>query len=322
MCGRESEERARQILERVVTDVHDIKSELAYISRSHRELAGNFYALHRHLFDNGFIPKGQLTAEPVVDVVLARTLEPSANDALTSDQPHAGLARDIVAREGFCFRGVHGQQRCGMAANVRSQAIFEHQNHSRYPLESSESSSGGSYGLSASSERGPVSTANGRVAGSISSTSGSSGCASRPGVVENLDTEDSDGEYAIYPERVQDGSEQRTTLMIRNIPSKYSHMMLVTLLQTLVDITELNLVYIPVSNQNGRNKGYAFVDCAGAAAVIKLRAALHGQQWPEFNSGKVCKVVFSRLQGADGLDRLFSNLEKVSTGAHSKLFSL
>jgi len=128
----------------------------------------------------------------------------------------------------------------------------------------------------------------------------------------------------IHPQRVLEGLEKRTTLMMRNIPRRHTHQMLIGLLQTIVDLSEMDLVYLPICSQSGRNKGYAFISCTSGKVVIKLFKALHKQQWSEPSSGKVCEVCFSRLQGLAALSALheFERSESRSSNGQSKTFKL
>ncbi|KAH7315752.1 hypothetical protein KP509_21G063900 [Ceratopteris richardii] len=104
----------------------------------------------------------------------------------------------------------------------------------------------------------------------------------------------------------------KTTLMIRNIPNKYTQEMLIAMLDehcmecnrslsqepsgSLEPISAFDFVYLPIDFKNRCNLGYAFVNLTTPQATRRLHRAFHGRQWDEFNSRKICEVSYARLQ--------------------------
>ncbi|KAI5065430.1 hypothetical protein GOP47_0020125 [Adiantum capillus-veneris] len=111
----------------------------------------------------------------------------------------------------------------------------------------------------------------------------------------------------------------RTTLMIKNIPNKYSQQMLLSLLDhhcieynsQIVDFSEpesaYDFVYLPIDFKNRCNLGYAFVNFTTGLATLKFYKAFHAQQWEAFNSRKVCDIKYARVQGRRALENHFCN---------------
>nr|XP_024397185.1 protein terminal ear1-like isoform X2 [Physcomitrium patens]XP_024397186.1 protein terminal ear1-like isoform X2 [Physcomitrium patens]PNR39818.1 hypothetical protein PHYPA_020098 [Physcomitrium patens] len=126
-------------------------------------------------------------------------------------------------------------------------------------------------------------------------------------------------QYLFDETGVQTNDTQRTTLMIKNIPNKYSQQMLLSLLDThciecnkrLEDpnepISAYDFVYLPIDFKNRCNLGYAFVNFTTVQATMRLYRAFHLQQWEEFNSRKVCHVTYARVQGRAALEEHFKN---------------
>ncbi|KAJ7522727.1 hypothetical protein O6H91_18G024300 [Diphasiastrum complanatum] len=120
-------------------------------------------------------------------------------------------------------------------------------------------------------------------------------------------------------EAVSNSSSPRTTLMIRNIPNKYSQQMLLDLLdqhclrcnKQIVDPNEAlsayDFVYLPIDFKNKCNLGYAFVNFTTVEATVRLYKAFHSQQWEAFNSRKICQVTYARVQGKSALEEHFRN---------------
>jgi len=107
-------------------------------------------------------------------------------------------------------------------------------------------------------------------------------------------------------ERVASGEDQRTTLMLRNLPNKYTQPMLVdTLLEN--HKGAFDFIYLPVDFEQNANVGYAFINLVHPRLIIKFYADFHGHKWSKFNSSKVCEVAYARLQGKASLITHFQN---------------
>lgn len=114
-------------------------------------------------------------------------------------------------------------------------------------------------------------------------------------------------------------SEARTTVMIKNIPNKYSQQMLLSMLdqhciscnERITDPSEpfsaYDFVYLPIDFKNKCNLGYAFVNMTTSKATWKLYKAFHKQPWEAFNSRKICEVTYARVQGRVALEDHFRN---------------
>jgi len=87
-----------------------------------------------------------------------------------------------------------------------------------------------------------------------------------------------------------------TTVMLRNIPNKYTQP---TLLQALDDKGFkgiYNFFYLPVDYKNHCNMGYAFINFVDHQGAMKFMNAFKGYQLPA-KSTKVCDTCWARVQG-------------------------
>lgn len=108
-------------------------------------------------------------------------------------------------------------------------------------------------------------------------------------------------QYAFSVEEAQSGrKDARATLMIRNIPNKYTQPMLLELLERDFAGT-YDFFYLPMDVRNRCNLGYAFVNFVAAKHTVPFYRAFQGRTWLEFNSKKVCEVTFARVQGRKAL---------------------
>ena len=99
------------------------------------------------------------------------------------------------------------------------------------------------------------------------------------------------GKFDLDPVRVREGTDTRTTLMLRNIPNKYNQRML---LQT-IDETHrgtYDFFYLPIDFKNKCNMGYAFINMLDTKHVLSFFVNFCGKGWEKFNSEKVrsCKT--------------------------------
>ncbi|XP_020576897.1 protein terminal ear1-like [Phalaenopsis equestris] len=114
--------------------------------------------------------------------------------------------------------------------------------------------------------------------------------------------------------------DSRTTVMIKNIPNKYSQMLLLRMLDNHCircneeigereeeAFSSYDFVYLPIDFNNKCNVGYGFVNLTSPEAAVRLHKAFHEQPWEVFNSRKICQVNYARLQGLEALKEHFKN---------------
>ncbi|KAI3720365.1 hypothetical protein L6452_21281 [Arctium lappa] len=115
--------------------------------------------------------------------------------------------------------------------------------------------------------------------------------------------------------------DSRTTVMIKNIPNKYSQKLLLNMLDNhCIHCNEMvvagddeeppssyDFVYLPIDFVNKCNVGYGFVNMTSPVAARRLYAAFHRQNWEVFNSKKICEVSYARLQGLEALKEHFKS---------------
>lgn len=87
----------------------------------------------------------------------------------------------------------------------------------------------------------------------------------------------------------------RTTLMIKNIPNKYTQKML---LQTIDEqFSRLyDFFYLPIDFKNKCNVGYAFINMVKPSYILPFTKRFNQRKWERFNSEKVCHISYARIQ--------------------------
>eukprot|EP00347_Sterkiella_histriomuscorum_P003545 403363882 len=103
--------------------------------------------------------------------------------------------------------------------------------------------------------------------------------------------------------------DQRTTIMIKNIPNKYTQKMLLSKINE-NHRDKYDFFYLPIDFKNKCNVGYAFINFVDSIFILKFFEELNGKRWECFNSEKVCEITYGRIQGKHQLIEHFdtSNL--------------
>ncbi|CAH0481186.1 unnamed protein product [Peronospora belbahrii] len=114
------------------------------------------------------------------------------------------------------------------------------------------------------------------------------------------------GEFSLSINKVVSGADKRTTLMIRNIPNKYTQQMLLTEINR-NHCGNYDFFYLPIDFKNKCNMGYAFINFIEAARIEAFHQEFDGQKWTNFNSEKVCAISYARLQGKQAMVARFQN---------------
>jgi hypothetical protein len=110
---------------------------------------------------------------------------------------------------------------------------------------------------------------------------------------------------------VREGADIRTTLMIKNIPNKYSQKMLLAA----VDENHhgyYDFFYLPIDFKNKCNVGYAFINFINFRSIVPFYEEFNNKKWEKFNSEKVCEITYARIQGKSALIGHFQNSSLMS----------
>ncbi|EMR08721.1 hypothetical protein PNEG_02898 [Pneumocystis murina B123] len=118
----------------------------------------------------------------------------------------------------------------------------------------------------------------------------------------NLITEKNKVNY----DRITRGLDMRTTIMIKNIPNKFTQQML----QEYIDATNsktYDFLYLRIDFRNRCNVGYAFVNFIDPISIVTFGQARVGTKWNRFHSDKICDISYANIQGKECLIEKFRN---------------
>ena len=106
----------------------------------------------------------------------------------------------------------------------------------------------------------------------------------------------------IHIENILKSKDKRTTLIIRNIPNRYT---ISLLLQELNQnyARKYDVVYLPQDYMNNSNLGFGFINFLEHMYLIMFYEEFIGKKWNCFNSNKRCQLAYSKYQGKNELTK-------------------
>jgi len=87
------------------------------------------------------------------------------------------------------------------------------------------------------------------------------------------------------------------TVMMRNLPNKYTQHMLLEELNKSGFLGTFDFLYLPIDPDTNANRGYAFINFISPGSAWMLRMTYEGRKMSRFNSDKVVSVSPAALQG-------------------------
>ncbi|KAH8052839.1 RNA binding-protein [Aureococcus anophagefferens] len=114
------------------------------------------------------------------------------------------------------------------------------------------------------------------------------------------------GDFAFDQNKAAAGGDARTTLMVRNIPNKYTQKAVLEELDVKFANT-YDFFYLPIDFKNKCNVGYAFINLVVSKDALRLFKEFNGRRWTCFRSGKVCAITYARIQGKQAMIQRFQN---------------
>jgi hypothetical protein len=87
------------------------------------------------------------------------------------------------------------------------------------------------------------------------------------------------------------------TVMMRNLPNKYSQRMLLAEINHTGFLGTFDFVYLPIDPETNANRGYAFLNFVSSGIAWMFKSSYDGRKMNRFNSSKVVSVMPATLQG-------------------------
>ncbi|KAF2031403.1 hypothetical protein EK21DRAFT_88115 [Setomelanomma holmii] len=110
----------------------------------------------------------------------------------------------------------------------------------------------------------------------------------------------------VIRKRIDDGSDVRTTIMLRNIPNKMDWLQLKAILDAAC-FGSYDFVYLRIDFKSACNVGYAFINFHNVRGIAMLMDKIQGRLWLGFRSVKAAEISYATIQGREALVQKFRN---------------
>lgn len=110
--------------------------------------------------------------------------------------------------------------------------------------------------------------------------------------------------FTIAPSLIHQNS--KLTVMLKNIPNKYTSAMLINLLNE-DHYGCYDFLYLRMDFLNECNVGYAFINFVNTDYLCTFYYKVHGRGWTKYSSNKIAEVTYASIQGIEALYRKFRN---------------
>ena len=108
--------------------------------------------------------------------------------------------------------------------------------------------------------------------------------------------------YEINIKKILTFEDKRTTLMIRNIPNKFTKDNFLYLFNKEFE-GKFNCFLLPTDFNEKKNFGYCFINFLNSLDIIYFYYKFNGKNWPGTNSKKICEIIYSKIQGINKMIR-------------------
>ena len=113
------------------------------------------------------------------------------------------------------------------------------------------------------------------------------------------------------------GKDTRTTIMIRNIPIKYTDEILNEALKEFQG--KYDCLYMPYDYEKNGNKGYAFINFVNPLHILLFYERFNGSKWQHFESPKICELNMAHFQGVNEIQKHAKNFKGLKKPNHNSI---
>ena len=108
---------------------------------------------------------------------------------------------------------------------------------------------------------------------------------------------------------IASGKDLRTTIMIRNIPIKYTDNILNETFKEFHG--KYDCLYMPYDHEKKGNKGYAFINFVNPLHILLFYEKFNGEKWVHFESSKICELNMAHFQGINEIQKHAKNFKEL-----------
>ena len=100
--------------------------------------------------------------------------------------------------------------------------------------------------------------------------------------------------------------DKRTTIMIKNIPNKFTRSLLLSTIDQNFKGT-YDLFILPTDGNRNKNFGYSFINFTSSYFIPYFYFMFNNKKWSSTNSKKICEITYSKVQGRSNLISYYAN---------------
>ena len=108
---------------------------------------------------------------------------------------------------------------------------------------------------------------------------------------------------------IANGKDLRTTIMIRNIPIKYTDEKLNEEFKEFHG--KYDCLYMPYDYEKNGNRGYAFINFVNSLHILLFYEKFNGKKWIHFESSKICELNMAHFQGFNEIQKHAKNFKEL-----------
>jgi hypothetical protein len=124
------------------------------------------------------------------------------------------------------------------------------------------------------------------------------------GIIKRNTSHEERKKYKIIIEDIINEKDQRTTIMLKNIPREISQLFLMSFLNNKYK-GKFNFLYLPIDFVKKINVSYAFLNLKNSKDIIEIYLDLHDKPW-SFCKNKNAYISYARIQGFKSISEHFS----------------
>jgi RNA recognition motif-containing protein len=110
-------------------------------------------------------------------------------------------------------------------------------------------------------------------------------------------------QYSISLEKIENGEDKRTSVIIKNIPNTLNKE---NIKQILEGVGNINYLYLPFDKVMNRNLGFAFINVVNYKNIINLYKRLKEYKFENNEFKNNIEINYSKVQGKNNLSNMFA----------------
>jgi len=110
-------------------------------------------------------------------------------------------------------------------------------------------------------------------------------------------------QYSISIEKIENGEDKRTSVIIKNIPNTLNKE---NIKQILEGVGNINYLYLPFDKVMNRNLGFAFINVVNYKNIINLYKRLKEYKFENNEFKNNIEINYSKVQGKNNLSNMFA----------------